>query len=179
MTKVESILITLDEPAKIWISEEPLNNFGFIFGSHVTSPPQFPLWATCADLLVNSVRELIGLCYYVGDDSKETVKLLLKTLDPITAQYINSVADKEAAPYLNCNLSPSHFQIKWSLDVADNIEIAQLDSDYWYYEGQGENPRLIALGVNYLNEILRDYNLKFPNIAHLNLFEPIFFHNKI
>jgi hypothetical protein len=74
------------------------------------------------------------------------------------------LSGKDANPYLNCNLTPNHFQIKWSFVEADNIEVAQLDSDYWYYCEDNKNHQLMALGLNYVDEILNDYNLKFPNV---------------
>ncbi len=175
MTKLKSILITLQESPKICLSREKLSDLSLILNNKILSPPKFPLWATCADLLVSSENEFIGLCYYVAEDSKDLVNSLVKTLDPIVAQYVNSLTDKDAKPYLNCNLLPNHFQIKWFPVEADNIEVAQLDSDYWYYcEDNNGKHQLMAIGLNYIDEILSDYNLKFPIITHLNLFDPIF-----
>ena len=175
MTNLQSILITLQEPSKICFSEERLSEASLILEDKILSPPKFPLWATCADILVNSVtNEFLGLCYYVGDDSKDLVGSLMQDLNPFVARYVNSSADKDAKPYLNCNLQPNHFQIKWSPGEADNIEVAQLDSDYWYYYENNRKHQLIVIGLNYVDEILSDYNLKFPNITHLDLFNPMF-----
>lgn len=176
MRKLKSILITLREPSKISFSKENLESSRLIFDDKVLSPPRFPLWATCADILVNSVKqEFVGLCYYVGDDSKDLVKSFIKDLDPIVARFVDSSSDKEARPYLNCNITPSHFQIKWSLVEADNIEVAQLSSDYWYYYIESENNyQPMALGLSHIDEILNDYHLEFPITDYLDLFNPSF-----
>lgn len=176
MRDLKSILITLREPSKISFNKEILESSRLILDDKVLSPPRFPLWATCADILVNSVKkEFVGLCYYVGDDSKDLVKSFIKDLNPFVARFVNSSLDNEAKPYLKCNLNPSHFQIKWSAIEADNIEVAQLGSDYWYYLEDGKRERqLMAIGLNYVDEILGDYNLNFPNTDYFNIFKPTF-----
>lgn len=169
-------MITLYEPAKIFLDEELLGNSNFILDGKILSPPRFPLWATCADLLVNSVKkELIGLTYFVGSEGKEIVEFFAEKLDSRVIRYINSSLDKRATHYINNGITPDHFEIRWSLTEVDSVEIAQIDSDYWYYdEISDKDYKFMAIGLNYISEILRDYELTFPTNIFLELFEPKF-----
>jgi hypothetical protein len=172
MSRLKSLLITVVAPAEIFISEKPL---GKVSGwkNKTFSIPGFPLWATSADLLVNSKREFLGLCYYVPDDSKDFVRMIAARMDPDVVRYVTSTNDNDASPYLKNNLIPSHFQIKWSRSPSDDIEVAQLGSDYWYFsDSPNDQDQLLAVSVNDIDEILDAYNLSFPGTSHLIQFEP-------
>lgn len=179
MTNIKSLLITLDDPVKICLSEEGLPSSNLIITDQVLSPPRFPRWSTCADLLVNSrQKELVGLTYPVTAEAKELVEYLSATLSNRVVRYVQLPSDRAATiRYSRHEMTQEHFEVKWSLTEADYLEVAQLDSDYWYYDDMsGEEGKLKAIGLNYIDELLFDYKLKLPNNIQFEPFKPKFIH---
>lgn len=176
MTNTKSLLITLTEPVKMFVSNTRLESSNLVLENDVLSPPSFPLWAVCPDILINSIkREFVGVCYFVGEDEKEVVESLSTDLSNQVVRYVNSPLSDDATPYIKNNMEPNHLQIKWSSTDADDLEIAQLDSDYWYYSQISENEsRFRAFGLDYIDKILLDHKLNFPVDIEFSLFQPKF-----
>jgi len=176
LTKVESLLLLLERPAKLFLSEQELPDLPIRAGNIVTTRPSFPLWPACADILFNSQsRIFVGLSYSIHENSRNLVRNLCNGLPDEIVRYNDITSHSLAKPYIEYDLEVHRLEIIWTNIYADSLEIAQLDSGFWYYANNSvvEN-HVVAFGLTYISEILDDYGLVLPSVFVLPFFAPEF-----
>lgn len=173
---IKSLVLTLHEPARIFVSDVDIEWGKLILDGRTLSIPSFPAYPVCADLLINSKSdEFIGLNYSVSPAGKEIVNSLIATLSSSVAKYVNTNRQENITGDAQDNLEPDSFQIKWSTLESDVTKGAQLSCDYWYYDYSANNGwQFVALGLSGIDEILFENKLRFPSINHLQTFEAKF-----
>ena len=147
--KIKSLCLELCTPARISLSENKIPSLDLILTSDTTSVPQFPPWPTCADLLVKAdTRELLGLSYYVGEYD-ELVRSMVNGMDMNVVSYVKNSSQGNSEYYSRFfEIKPNHLEIKWSPKTPTRIELAQLDSDLWYYETKSNVLKPVIIGLN-------------------------------
>jgi hypothetical protein len=171
----KSLLVTLKNPVKVSIQRENMPDKPLLIDEIITSRPSTPPWSACADLLISTKESSwVGLCYRVGKNYQDSVKIFCSNLSTEIVQYndLSSVESQDLYKEF-----PSEFdwvEIKWTDIPADTIEVEQLDSGFWYYDESAPNVQAVAFALDDIDEILQRYLLKFPSLDSFTHFQPRF-----
>lgn len=98
---------------------------------------------------------------------------LCRSLSEEVVRYNDQTSWPQARPYVDDDPETHRMEIIWTDAPADKIEVAQLDSGFWYYAdgGQAES-RVVAFGLSHISEILDEYKITLPNSFRSPLFAP-------
>jgi hypothetical protein len=78
-------------------------------------------------------------------------------------------------PYADDDLEAHRLEIIWGKSCPDRLQVAQLDSAFWYYSHDSFGKQQVAaLGLTYIREILREYSLVLPSVCRFPFFAPEF-----
>lgn len=111
------------------------------------------------------VAEGVWVYQWFDDEQDENGK---SKYDDFTSEHLKS-------PYDDDDFDHHRLEIRWTVVYADKLEIAQLDSGFWYYSktALGDH-EVTAFGLTYIDHVLTEYDLIFPDSFALPLFQPEF-----
>ncbi|HEX2270744.1 MAG TPA: hypothetical protein VHH35_14455 [Pyrinomonadaceae bacterium] len=176
LSEYESLLLTFLPEVKLFLSEQELPDFSVRIGDAVTSRPSYPPWPACADVLFNSQSDVfVGLSYSIGESYRPLVRALCNELPNDVVRYNDMSSPSLAKPYAEDDLEGHRLEIIWGGSYPDRFHVAQLDSAFWYYSDvSAGKQQVVALGLTYVNQILREYNLRLPRHFRFPFFTPDF-----
>lgn len=172
----ESLLLTLRPQIKLFLSEQELPDLSMRIGDGVTSRPSYPPWPACADVLFNSQSAFfVGLSYSIGKSHRAFVRALCNELPENVVRYNDMTSPSLVKPYAEDDLEAHRLEIIWGESCPDSFQVAQLDSAFWYFShNRSGKQQVAALGLTYVSEILREYNLILPRFFRFPYFTPEF-----
>jgi hypothetical protein len=165
MDSPKSLLITLTDPVRALLSDQGLLDAGLRIENFLTSRPSTPFWPSCGDLLLDQESRLfVGLAYRVADEDRELVYHVASALSTGVVRYDNQSSAESRRLYEELDPESHWLTITWSKIPATKVELAQLDSAYWYYASQGDFDVPVVWGLEDIEVLLQDYHLVFPTL---------------
>jgi len=126
----------------------------------------FAAWPSAPDLLVASTtREFCGVVYSVAAEYRVEARVLASFLDSSVVRYIGGSPSARPAAYGQESEDAEFLQITWSSSEPDDVKVAQLGGDYWYYLSERDGTdmqRFWAFGLSDVPGILGQYQLTLP-----------------
>jgi hypothetical protein len=162
----QNLIISLRAPAVFYLGTVGSDDSLLAFGDQTTQAG-FPPWPSAADILIDSkTREFCGVTYQVAPEFRGAVAALAASLDPKCVTYVDGGLASAMAPYQKETDDLHWLQIVWSRTIPDDIVLAQLGADAWYYSTEfGESnsaKRVVAYGVADLSSVERDFGVTLP-----------------
>lgn len=173
----KSLFLALRNPVSVSLQTERILDAPLIIDGLVTSRPSTPPWPACADILMNEEsRTWVGVCYRVGQRYKDLVQEFCSNL-PCEVVRFNDLSSAESRQlYGEFGYEMSWLEIIWTNIPPNKVEVAQLDSGFWYYVNYASAVKqfeAVAFGIEDIDETIHDYNLLLPNMSHLPVFEVV------
>jgi len=136
----------------------------------------FPPFTSAPDILRSAEGEFVGLTYALDEANFARAATICSDLVSgiVAARRYDEVTPKYAAQYGH----DLFLEVLWGISNPDEIVLAQLADDAWYYQigprSQDEifqewklpildAPRILGIGVSYLHDLLETYDLRLPD----------------
>ena len=158
------LIVSLQSPARIHVGPNLISHSGIqIDGVFVSDG--FPPLPSCPDILCNSQSKIWGgVSYPVVPAYQQQVKDVFHQLSSEAVRYDDGSDRLEDTLYPGVNEDTHFLEIIWAPDKADELLVAQLSDDIWFYPTADNFPnRFIAFGLTHIDEIIDEYNLVLPN----------------